>query len=302
MRVRLAGSLDDGFLVLDEPTNDLDREGRDAFLAFLRDHSGGLLLISHDRDCLDVCDDVLELSNQGLAKFGGGWAAYVQMKAREREDMHRSLDVARRERDAARVDHAEKNARQNKRNRRGSAAAARGGMPKILLGARKSRAQASTGKVDALSLARANDAIREVHEALNELKIDPVMYADLAGQAIPAQKLVAEAQGFNIRRGRWIYAQDLDFSWRANVRVALQGGNGSASRRFSMPSWLVISKRAATLGAAISRLCTLTNAVRWSMKRKAFTKTSATSGARAKARSAPDSRGSCSPRTTFFKK
>jgi len=227
MRVRLVRALGDQFLILDEPTNDLDREGREALLQFLRQRDGGALLISHDRECLQLCQDILELSNKGLAKFGGGWADYEKAKERERGHLKEALDTATRDRDAAFADRNEQKARQEKRNRRGSEAAARGGMPKILLGARKRQAQATTGTVDASTLQRANESVREAYQAFTEMKIDPIMYADISGCEIPSQKLVAEAHGFNIRFQDWIYPEDLNFAWRGNVRVALKGANGS---------------------------------------------------------------------------
>jgi ATPase subunit of ABC transporter with duplicated ATPase domains len=46
MRVRLARALDNQFLILDEPTNDLDHDGRAALIQFLRHREGGALLIS----------------------------------------------------------------------------------------------------------------------------------------------------------------------------------------------------------------------------------------------------------------
>lgn len=55
MRVRLAQALGDHFLILDEPSNDLDREGRSAVAGFLRQHEGGALVISHDRELLRTC-------------------------------------------------------------------------------------------------------------------------------------------------------------------------------------------------------------------------------------------------------
>jgi ATPase subunit of ABC transporter with duplicated ATPase domains len=54
-----------------------------------------------------------------------------------------------------------------------------------------------------------------------------VMYVDLIGREIPAQKLVAEARAFNVRFRDWIYRDDLNFTWRGNVRIALKGANGS---------------------------------------------------------------------------
>lgn len=227
MRVRLARVLDGDFLLLDEPTNDLDRAGREMILHFLRGRRGGALLISHDREALALCDEVLELSNLGLSAFGGGWTAYNEHKERERAALTRALHVAVRARDQAAVDRREQLRKQDKRNRRGADAAARGGQAKILLGRKKRLAESSTGKIDSASLERANVAVRDTHEALRALKTDAVMYADLMASPIAAQRRVAEAKDFNVYRGRWLYAQNLNFSWRGNVRVALQGNNGS---------------------------------------------------------------------------
>jgi ATPase subunit of ABC transporter with duplicated ATPase domains len=227
MRVRLARALNDEFLILDEPTNDLDCDGRQAVMQFLLDRDGGALLISHDRGCLQLCEEIFELSNRGLAKFGGGWSAYTEAKDRERERLSAALELAKRERDSALADRIDQRSRQEKRSRRGAESAARGGMPKILLGARKRRAQTASGKLDSMAVERSESAVREAHEALSEMKIEPVMYADLIGREIPAQKLVAEARGFNICFQDWIYQDDLDFTWRGNVRIALKGTNGS---------------------------------------------------------------------------
>jgi ATPase subunit of ABC transporter with duplicated ATPase domains len=227
MRVRLARALDNQYLIMDEPTNDLDRDGREALVQFLRHRAGGALLISHDRECLQICDEILELSNRGISKFGGDWFEYMEAKEREHKRLCTALDLAKRDREAALAAGAEQRARQEKRNRRGTESAARGGMPKILLGTRRRRAQIATGRLDAASQDRAEKAVREAHEALSEMKIDPVMYADLIGGELPAQKLVAEARGFNVRFRDWIYRHDLEFVWRGNARVALKGANGS---------------------------------------------------------------------------
>jgi ATPase subunit of ABC transporter with duplicated ATPase domains len=228
MRARLAAAVSGAYLVLDEPTNDLDGEGRAALFRFLRGRGGGALVISHDRECLGLCGAILELSNRGLARYGGGWEAYAGAREREREGLGRALAAAERARDAAAAARVEQRERQERRNRQGGKAAERGGLPKILLGARKRGAQESTGRVDASTQDKAAEAARRLGEAFRALKADPVMHADLAGRAVPAQRLVAEALGFNVRRGgRWLYARDLDFAWRGNARVAVRGANGS---------------------------------------------------------------------------
>src|SRR5262249_22527783 len=144
MRVRLARALGAGFLVLDEPTNDLDRTGRAALAEFLHRHEGGVLLISHDRECLVLCEEIFELSNRGLAKFTGGWSAYLEAKRDERQRLSAALERAKRERESAVADRHERRERQERRNRHGARAGKRGGVPRILLGARKRQAQATS--------------------------------------------------------------------------------------------------------------------------------------------------------------
>jgi ATPase subunit of ABC transporter with duplicated ATPase domains len=227
MRVRLARALSAGFSILDEPSNDLDRDGRDALRDYLRARNGGALLISHDRECLAHCEDILELSNQGISKYEGGWARYRQSKMRERERLQARLALAKRERDAVLAESAAKTVAQEKRNRRGAERAGHGGAPRILMGARKRRAQQTSGKLHALAHERAQAAINEARATLTQMKSEPVIYADIAGDSIPTQKLVAQASGFNIFFQRWLYEADLDFTWRGNARVALRGPNGS---------------------------------------------------------------------------
>jgi ATPase subunit of ABC transporter with duplicated ATPase domains len=232
MRARLARACaqEQSYLILDEPTNDLDRDGREAVLDFLRGHAGGALLISHDREALALCDEILELSNRGLSRHGGGWEVYRAARDQERENLTRSLAAAGKARDQALAERRKEREKQEKRNRRVADAAAKGGLPKILLGARKRAAQATTGKIDTGTLHKAAEAARSLQTALSELKVDPAMYAELEGRVLPAQKLVAEAAGFNLRyrgSGHWVYPGDLDFAWRGNVRLALRGANGS---------------------------------------------------------------------------
>jgi ATPase subunit of ABC transporter with duplicated ATPase domains len=227
MRVRLAKNIGEQFLILDEPTNDLDREGRNAIFEFLKEAPSGVLLISHDREALSLCKDILELSNKGLSKYGDGWDAYEEAKEQERGHLESALSFAKKDRDAAITQRHEQKTKQEKRNRQGAKETARGGMPRIIIGMRKRKAQSTTGKIDASTLEKANEAVRNAFEAFTDLKIDPVMYAEVLGKELPTQKLIAEAKDFNIKFQNWIYKKDLNFSWRGNIRLALKGTNGS---------------------------------------------------------------------------
>ncbi|MGV2917803.1 ABC-F family ATP-binding cassette domain-containing protein [Streptomyces alfalfae] len=89
-RVRLAcllGARHD-VLLLDEPTNHLDADGLGFLTRRLREHPGGLAVVSHDRALLrDVADRFLDLdpSREGRPRlYAGGYDAWQVARRRER--------------------------------------------------------------------------------------------------------------------------------------------------------------------------------------------------------------------------
>lgn len=90
-RVRLAcllGARHD-VLLLDEPTNHLDAAGLDFLTGRLREHDGGLAVVSHDRALLrDVANRFVDLdpSREGKPRlYAGGYDAWQDARRRERE-------------------------------------------------------------------------------------------------------------------------------------------------------------------------------------------------------------------------
>jgi ATP-binding cassette subfamily F protein uup len=87
-RIMLARALakPSNFLVLDEPTNDLDLETLDVLEEMLADYSGTVILISHDRDFLDrVVHAVIVPQGDGRwIEFAGG---YTDMLAQRGSDL-----------------------------------------------------------------------------------------------------------------------------------------------------------------------------------------------------------------------
>ncbi len=85
-RILLARALatPSNFLILDEPTNDLDLETLDLLEEMLSDYTGTILLISHDRDFLDrIVTSVLYPDGKGnWTEYAGGYSdMLVQLKA-----------------------------------------------------------------------------------------------------------------------------------------------------------------------------------------------------------------------------
>jgi ATPase subunit of ABC transporter with duplicated ATPase domains len=72
------------FLVLDEPTNHLDLLTKEMLIAALSQYEGAMLFVSHDRHFLGALSNrVLELTDEGIHQYGGGYTEYVARTGQE---------------------------------------------------------------------------------------------------------------------------------------------------------------------------------------------------------------------------
>jgi ATP-binding cassette subfamily F protein 3 len=90
MRIALAKVLLErpDILLLDEPTNYLDIEARTWLETWLKNFSGGYLVVSHDRYFLDLTvNEVYELFQGRLKRYAGNYTAYETVRAQELETL-----------------------------------------------------------------------------------------------------------------------------------------------------------------------------------------------------------------------
>lgn len=84
MRLNLAQALmcRSDLLLLDEPTNHLDMDAILWLEQWLKQYSGALILIAHDRDFLDsVCTHIAHIENQQLGVYTGGYSSFEVTRA-----------------------------------------------------------------------------------------------------------------------------------------------------------------------------------------------------------------------------
>ncbi|WP_457089609.1 ABC-F family ATP-binding cassette domain-containing protein [Microvirga sp. P5_D2] len=71
-------------LVLDEPTNHLDMATKEMLIDALSRYEGTMLFVSHDRHFLAALSNrVLELTDDGIHQYGGGYTEYVARTGQE---------------------------------------------------------------------------------------------------------------------------------------------------------------------------------------------------------------------------
>ncbi len=78
------------FLVLDEPTNHLDIGTKEMLIRALSQYEGTMLFVSHDRHFLAALSNrVLELTADGVHRYGGGYLEYVARTGQEAPGLRR---------------------------------------------------------------------------------------------------------------------------------------------------------------------------------------------------------------------
>lgn len=215
-------------LLLDEPTNNLDAEARTNLYGALDDYKGSLLVVSHDRVLLDRMDRIAELHRGEVNLYGGNFTAYEEAVRESQRVAESSV------RNAEQLVKREKRQMQQARERaarRSSTAERRfagGGIPRIIAGGLKRRAQESAGRIDGVNAARVDDAKARLEDAERALRDDPMLVLDLPGTNLPAGRNLFVGTGIRMSRGeRELFGDGIDVSIRGPERIALVGPNGA---------------------------------------------------------------------------
>ena len=214
-------------LLLDEPTNNLDADGRAAVAALLAGWPGGALVASHDRLLLEQMDRIVHLSATGITIFGGGWSAFAEMRTAALARAEGELDVAGRalkqEKRAAQV----RSERQARRDKAGRATAARGGAPKILLGALKRKAEESAGRGRLLGRQLVGEAEAALAGARAQVEVLAPLRIELPASCLPANRALLAFEEVILELGRRRLFGPLSFTIRGPERIGLAGPNGA---------------------------------------------------------------------------
>jgi ATPase subunit of ABC transporter with duplicated ATPase domains len=219
---------DPDFLILDEPTNNLDREGRDAVIALLASWRGGAIVVSHDRELLDTVDAVVELTSLGATRYGGNWSHYRERKALELAAAEHDLaDAEKRVTEVARTAQATVE-RQARRDSAGKKKAAKGGIPRILLGGMKERSEMTGGENARLAERQRAEALEAAIAARRRIEVLQPLSIKLPPTGLPASKTILTIDGVTAGyRPNQPIIHDLSFNITGPERIAVTGANGS---------------------------------------------------------------------------
>lgn len=216
------------FLILDEPTNNLDSASRLALYESIKSFDGGVLVVSHDRQLLSFMDQIMELSTLGVKTYGGNYADYVEQKRIEQEALEQDfIDAQKYLRKTKRVVQETKE-KYEKRVSMGNKTRREGGQPKIFLDYHKGRAEVTKSKLEASTDKQIDTAQDKVLIAKSKLEQKDFLDFDLEATRVHNTKIVLDIQNLTF----WYHdshpiIKDFSITLVGPKRLAIAGSNGS---------------------------------------------------------------------------
>ena len=241
-----AALVGDAWLILDEPSNNLDEDGRALLTTLLTERRGPTLVISHDRTLLTQMNSIIEMTDR-LRVYGGNFDDYEAMVAAEEEakqqkvtDAKKSHEVEKRQRieletKLARADRKAKRDKESKRR------------PKIVMNGLTNFAEKSAAKRRGDKAADEAAAWDELTAAKDALRRTSSVRLDLPDTQVHSTKRVLEistAASATSERPQTIVGPE---------RIRLTGPNGAGKSTLLAAILAAADGRASDGGAADDR-------------------------------------------------
>ncbi|PWN00936.1 ABC transporter [Nocardioides silvaticus] len=238
-------------LLLDEPTNNLDAQARERLYDVVDSWRGTLLAVSHDRDLLERMDRIGDLREGAVRWYGGGYSSYVEQVDAEQAAVRQAVTAARSDVRRQRADRVEAERVLAQRRRQGRAAQLSGGIPKIVSGGKKRKAENSAAAYRKVHDERLNAARERLDEAQTRLREDREIRVDLPGTVVHRGQQVLGTRGLVLRTGAAV-----DLTVDGPERIAVTGANGAGKTTLleTLAGRLAPSAGAATVHVPVAYL------------------------------------------------
>ncbi|MFB7916040.1 ABC-F family ATP-binding cassette domain-containing protein [Streptomyces sp. NPDC056061] len=211
-------------LLLDEPTNNLDLYARRRLHTAVASWPGVMIVVSHDRELLELVDQVADLRAGGITWFGGNFSAYEEALAVEQEAAERMVRVAEADLRKQKRELVDAQVKLARRKRYGQKMWDQKREPKVVMGLRKRAAQESAGKHRVMHEARLAEARERLDDAVEAVRDDDEIRVDLPYTAVPPGRSVLTLRDLELVHGaRVVGGYDL----HGPERIALVGRNGA---------------------------------------------------------------------------
>jgi ATPase subunit of ABC transporter with duplicated ATPase domains len=211
-------------LLLDEPTNNLDLYARRRLYAAVAAWPGIMVVVSHDRELLDLVDQIADLRAGEISWYGGNFSAYEEALATEQEAAERMVRVAESDLKKQKRELVEAHTKLARRTRYANKMYDNKREPRAVMKLKKRSAQVSAGKHRIMHEEKLAEAKERLDEAVEAVRDDDEIRVELPYTAVPPGRDVLTLLDLQLAYGARVAG---GFDLRGPERIALIGRNGA---------------------------------------------------------------------------
>jgi len=211
-------------LLLDEPTNNLDLYARRRLYSAVASWPGVMVVVSHDRELLDLVDQIADLRAGEVTWYGGNFSAYEEALAVEQEAAERMVRVAESDLRRQKRELVDAQIKLAHRRRYAQKMYDTKREPRAVMKLKSRSAQVSAGKHRVMHEEKLAEAKDRLDEAVEAVRDDDEIRVDLPYTAVPQGRTVLTLMDLQLAHGARVTG-GLDL--RGPERVALIGRNGT---------------------------------------------------------------------------
>lgn len=216
------------FILLDEPTNNLDDDSKQVLIQWIQENHSGFIIVSHDRDLLNHMDEIIEITSKGLQRYGGNYDFYETQKHLQQSSLQRQIFDAEKELKQAAHNAQTTRERHDQRHKQGRDDHRSGRQPdRKLAGAMKNKSGQTLGRQTSVKHRRIQQATETLQNTKEQLEIKESIHANLSLTAVPTQKqiLTIENVTFAYPNQKPLF-KHFNLSITGPERIAIIGKNG----------------------------------------------------------------------------
>lgn len=215
-------------ILLDEPTNHLDAAGKAILFDLIGKTKSTLLIVSHDRELLNLVEETIELSLDSVEVYGGNYDFYNQQKKLKTGALQSQLADKKKTLREVKQKSREITEQRRKQESRGKEQKKKAGLPRILLGSLQNTAERSTAKMNSQQSQKADDLLSQISSMKTRIEQELPLTVDIRASDLHHGKLLVDADKINLSYGKsCLWAEPLSFQIFSGDRILITGNNGA---------------------------------------------------------------------------
>ena len=215
-------------VILDEPSNHLDMEGRRVLYDFVRKSKATILVVSHDRALLNLLNTTIELFPYGVELYGGNYDFYKAMRANKLQALKSQLEEKEKQLKQTQQRAKEMAQQRQKQEIRAKKGTPSKGLARIVAGGLGAKAEETSSKLKDTQTEKMNDISESLSQIRQQIQEQTILKIDLSKSPLHRGKILIGVKDMNHTYSQSpLWEVPLNFQICSGDRIRICGNNGS---------------------------------------------------------------------------